>query len=201
MFQLKKRGRQVGADGEKSRKLLLEIAAKQFALHGFHKTKISEIVKEANVTQPTFYLYFKSKDAIFQELIDEFKEKLYAHVEESILPKQIAEDGLVARISYGSRGLFEFFQQNENLTRIGFIVSEEAANIKIQMALKIEENLLEESINGYFPNTSNMNFVATMMVGAIEHLAVTKLWTDAYTSEDLAHDFTCLFLYGLKNNQ
>lgn len=201
MLPLKKRGRQVGADGEKSRKLLLEIAARQFAIHGFHKTKISEIVKEANVTQPTFYLYFKSKDAVFNELIDLFKEKLYNHVEQSKLPKDIAEEGLMARITYGTRGLFEFFQQNEDIATIGFVVSEEAAEIKIQMALKIEENLAEEADNGYFPKTFNMNFVATTMVGAIEYLALTKLWTGKCTPEELAHDFTKLFLYGLKNSK
>lgn len=200
MFQLKKRGRQVGADGEKSRKMLLEIAAKQFALHGFHKTKISEIVKEANVTQPTFYLYFKSKDAVFQELIDIFKEKLYNHVTQSKLPKEVAKEGLTSRIAYGICELFKFFKQNEELARIGFVVSEEAADIKIQMAMKIKENLIEESESGYFATDIDMNFVATTMVGSIEYLAITKLWTGSNTPEELAQNFTKLFLYGLKSN-
>lgn len=200
MFQLNKRGRQVGADGEKSRKLLLEIAAQQFALHGFHKTKISEIVKEANVTQPTFYLYFKSKDAVFQELIQVFKEKLYNHVAQSKLPADVAKEGLLSRIAYGLSRLFEFFKQNENVARIGFVVSEEAKDIKVQMALKIEENLIEEAENGYFTTDINMNLVATTMVGAIEHLSITKLWTGVHTPEELAQDFTSLFLCGLKNN-
>lgn len=200
MNQLKQRGRQVGADGEKSRKLLLDIAASQFALQGFHKTKISEIVKEANVTQPTFYLYFKSKEAIFQELIEVFKEKLYNQVVQSKLPADIAEEGLMARIAYGVHKLFEFFKQNENIARIGFVVSEEAADIKIQMALRIEKNLMDEAANGYFPDNIDMNFVATTMVGSIEYLAITKLWTNKYTPEELAQKFTGLFLHGLKNN-
>lgn len=200
MCQLNKRGRQVGADGEKSRKLLLEIAAQQFALHGFHKTKISEIVKEANVTQPTFYLYFKSKDAVFQELIQVFKEKLYNHVAHSKLPADVAKEGLLSRIAYGLSRLFEFFKQNENVARIGFVVSEEAKDIKVQMALKIEENLIEEAKNGYFTTDINMNLVATTMVGAIEHLSITKLWTGVHSPEELAQDFTSLFLCGLKNN-
>ncbi|PIC73408.1 MULTISPECIES: TetR/AcrR family transcriptional regulator [Sporosarcina] len=200
MCQLNKRGRQVGADGEKSRKLLLEIAAQQFALHGFHKTKISEIVKEANVTQPTFYLYFKSKDAVFQELIQVFKEKLYNHVAQSKLPTDVAKEGLLSRIAYGLSRLFEFFKQNENVARIGFVVSEEAKDIKVQMALKIEENLIEEVENGYFTTDINLNLVATTMVGAIEHLSITKLWTGVHSPEELAQDFTSLFLCGLKNN-
>jgi len=38
------------------------------------------------------------------------------------------------------------------------------------------------------------------MVGAIEHLSITKLWTGVHTPEELAQDFTSLFLCGLKNN-
>lgn len=198
MFQLKKRGRQVGANGEESRKLLLEIAAKQFALNGFHKTKISEIVKEANVTQPTFYLYFKSKDAVFEELINVFKEKLYNHVEVSRLPEEVIEEGLLERLSYATCELFELFQENEDVTRIGFVVAEESAAIKLEMAKRIEENLILEAENGYFPTTINMNFVAMTMVGAIEYLSVTKLWTGSSTPKELAHDFTSLFLNGLR---
>lgn len=199
MFQLKRRGRQVGANGEESRKLLLNIAAAQFALHGFHKTKISEIVKEANVTQPTFYLYFKSKNAVFEELIDVFKEKLYNHVEGSLLPEEVIEEGLLERLAYGTRELFELFLENEDVARIGFVVAEEAADIKIKMAEQIEENLILEAKNGYFPTSINMNFVATTMVGAIEHLSITKLWTRMSTPEELANDFTSLFLNGLRS--
>lgn len=200
MFQLRKRGRQVGADGEKSRKLLLEISAMQFAIHGFHKTKISEIVKEANVTQPTFYLYFKSKEAVFQELVDVFKEKLYNLVAQSKLPADVAEEGVMERIAYGLRAVFKLFQQNEEVARIGFVVSEEAATIKAQLTAQIESNLIEEAKLGYFHTNTNFDVVAASMVGAIEYLAITKLWTGSHTPEELAEEITSLFLIGLKSN-
>ncbi|ARJ38612.1 hypothetical protein SporoP8_06875 [Sporosarcina ureae] len=200
MCQLKKRGRRAGADGEKSRQLLLEISAMQFAIHGFHKTKISEIVKEANVTQPTFYLYFKNKEAVFQELVDMFKEKLYHHVAQSKLPADIAEEGLKGRIAYGLCAVFELFQQHEEVARIGFVISEEAANIKEQMTAQIESNLKEEAELGYFHTNINFGVVAAAMVGAIEYLAITKLWTGTHKPEELAEEITNLFLIGLKNN-
>ncbi|WP_158233620.1 MULTISPECIES: TetR/AcrR family transcriptional regulator [unclassified Sporosarcina] len=198
MFQLKNRGRQIGADGEKSRKLLLEIAAGQFALHGFHKTKISEIVKEANVTQPTFYLYFQSKDAVFQELIDMFKTKLQNQVAESRLPSDMDELGLKERIASGLRAVFELFQNDEEVARIGFIVSEEACDIKAQMAEQIEQNLIAEAELGYFHTNLDLGVAAAAMVGAIEHLAKTKLWAGTHTPEKLADEITKMFLYGLK---
>ncbi|WP_255408209.1 TetR/AcrR family transcriptional regulator [Sporosarcina sp. P3] len=176
----------------------MEISAMQFAIHGFHKTKISEIVKEANVTQPTFYLYFKSKEAVFQELVDVFKERLYDQVAQSKLPADVAEEGLMERIAYGLRAVFELFQQNEEVARIGFVVSEEATTIKAQMTAQIESNLMEEARLGYFHMNINFGVVAAAMVGAIEYLAITKLWTGSHTPEELAEEITLLFLHGLK---
>ncbi|MGD6897657.1 TetR/AcrR family transcriptional regulator [Bacillus infantis] len=37
---------------------------------------MSTIVKKARLTQPSFYLYFPSKEAIFHELIMEFQQRL-----------------------------------------------------------------------------------------------------------------------------
>ncbi|QTD40832.1 TetR/AcrR family transcriptional regulator [Sporosarcina sp. Te-1] len=191
------RGRRKGADGEKSRELLLEIAAKQFALHGFHETKISAIVKEAHVTQPTFYLYFKSKEAIFQELVAVFKAKLYTLVEQSRLSSGIEPGKLQDRIAYGIAAIFHLFQDNEQVARIGFFASEEALDMKMKMVAQIEENLVTEVENGYFHGNVDINTVAIAIVGVIEQLTLTKLWTGLKTPEELAQEMTRLFLHGL----
>lgn len=104
----------------------------------------------------------------------------------------------MARITYGLRAVFELFRQNEEVARIGFVVSEEAADIKAQMTAKIESNLTEEAKHGYFHTNINLSVVAAAMVGAIEYLAITKLWTGSHTPEELAEDITGLFLIGLK---
>lgn len=197
LFELKKRGRQIGADGEKSRELLLKIAAKQFALYGFHDTKISAIVKEANVTQPTFYLYFKSKEAIFQELIDLFKAKLHTQVEQSRLTSGIETTGLLQRIATNISLIFQLFQENEQVARIGFFLSADAIEIKEQMAKQIEENLAVEVENGYFHSNIDLSIVASAIVGVIEHLTLTKLWAGLKTPDELSQEITRLFLYGL----
>ena len=64
-----KKGRKEGSNGAESRANLVLIAAEEFATYGYYDTKVSTIVKKAGVTQPTFYLYFGSKEAIFSELI------------------------------------------------------------------------------------------------------------------------------------
>lgn len=175
----------------------MKIAAKQFAVHGFHDTKISTIVKEANVTQPTFYLYFKSKEAIFQELIELFKAKLHARVEQSRLASGIEATGLLERIANNIALIFQLFQENEHVARIGFFLSEDAIEIKKQMAKQIEENLTVEVESGYFHSNNDLSIVASAIVGVIEHLTLTKLWTGLKTPDELAKEITRLFLYGL----
>lgn len=57
---------------------LLAAATKVFAAKGYLATRVSDIVGEAGVAQGTFYLYFKSKRAIFEHLIDSFFSRLLA---------------------------------------------------------------------------------------------------------------------------
>ena len=70
------RGRKVNSNGERSKQLLLEKAIELFSTHGYHETKISDIVTAADVTQPTFYLYFKSKDKLFFDLNEGFRKDI-----------------------------------------------------------------------------------------------------------------------------
>jgi AcrR family transcriptional regulator len=60
------------------RERLLTAAVEVFASKGYTATRVSDIVREAGVAQGTFYLYFKSKQAIFEQLIDTCFERLLA---------------------------------------------------------------------------------------------------------------------------
>jgi AcrR family transcriptional regulator len=66
-------GRTVRA--EKQRKLrrqaVLEAALKVFSKEGYHATSIDDLIAEAGIARGTFYLYFESKRAIFDELLDQ----------------------------------------------------------------------------------------------------------------------------------
>ncbi|WP_050183317.1 TetR/AcrR family transcriptional regulator [Domibacillus robiginosus] len=192
------RGRKKGSDGEVSRALLLRIAADEFAEHGYHETKISTIVRKANVTQPTFYLYFKSKEAIFEELEDLFRAKLACLTRNSLLDEGLDDKTLPNRIAEGLTAILQFFTDHRSLVRIGFYVSPHAADVKAQMAAQIESNLDKEVIAGYFHSNVDTALVANGLVGMIERLTTTKLWTGAKTAAELANDIVTLLLYGLK---
>ena len=52
------------------REQILEKAAELFGRKGYHDTSISDIIQSASIARGTFYLYFKNKRAIFEELFD-----------------------------------------------------------------------------------------------------------------------------------
>lgn len=191
------RGRRKGANGEQSRALLLTIAAEEFANHGYYETKISTIVKRAGLTQPTFYLYFQNKEAIFQELVNLFRNNLFEFIKKSQLDPGMDAKSLSVNITAGLANIFTFFACNPHLTRIGFFVANEAEEIKEQLATLIEENLTFEVQEGYFRKDIDMNMVAESLIGIIERLTFTKLLQGLKKPESLAMEIVQLLLHGM----
>lgn len=189
------RGRKKDANGERSRVQLLHIAAAEFAQMGYYETKISNIVQKAKLTQPTFYLYFRSKEAIFQELVCSFRTQLFHLVENSRLEPGIELDSLPERIKEGLTAIFTFFAENPYLTSIGFFIAPEAEEMKCKLATQITGNLMEEMQDGYFQPTIDITTIAESLVGIMERLTVTKLLTGLKTPENLANDIVNLLLF------
>jgi AcrR family transcriptional regulator len=61
--------KQLTARGERTRQKLLEAAEQIFAELGYHDASIVKITEAAGVGQGTFYLYFASKKAVFDEVV------------------------------------------------------------------------------------------------------------------------------------
>jgi AcrR family transcriptional regulator len=53
---------------ERQRQQILETAVELFRKHGYENTRIADISELLEISQPTFFRYFPSKDAILQEL-------------------------------------------------------------------------------------------------------------------------------------
>ncbi len=193
------RGRQKGSVGVKSKEAILLIAAEEFAEHGFHQTKISTIVKRAGFTQPSFYLYFASKEAIFQELVQTFRKKLIHLTKKSRLETNLDKGILPFRIAKGLSEIFQFFDNNRNLTMIGFYISDEAEEIKRDMVKDFTKSLQAEQLDHYFRQDLDMQTVAECITGSIERLTITKLFTDKKNPQQLANEIVDIYLYGLQN--
>src|SRR2546430_17444939 len=56
--------------GERTRRRLLEIAVRRFAVDGFRRTSVSDIAREAGLTPAAAYAYFAGKEGLFQAAVD-----------------------------------------------------------------------------------------------------------------------------------
>jgi AcrR family transcriptional regulator len=189
--------RKKGANGQESRARLLIVAANEFAKSGYHQTKISTIVSRAGLTQPSFYLYFESKEAIFRELMEKFRSELKSLIEGSRLESGIDEAHVTGRLLGVLTGLFTFLGKDPDLTQIGFFIGDDSVIVKAEMAAMIEQNLKEEQRDGYFDRDSDMHIVAECLVGVIERLTSQQLLTGKRTPEDLARHVVSLFMHGI----
>ncbi|MFJ8234679.1 TetR/AcrR family transcriptional regulator [Ureibacillus sp. NPDC094379] len=179
------RGRKVNSSGEKSKQLLLEKAIEQFSTYGYHETKISEIVKSANVTQPTYYLYFESKESLYKDLNELFRNGFFEIVESDFSNQQSGNvaDSILTHLT----NLFEFFLKNEDLTKIGFYDSESSESVKKEFASNLMK-ILEKEKNSFLYQDIDVLILAHSILGAVERLTLTALFTKMRTPEQLASD-------------
>ncbi len=194
--------REKGAKGKESRLRLLHAAAKQFATHGFYTTKVSSIVAEAKLSQPAFYLYFESKDAVFEELVEMFRSRLQAVINDSQLPEQNgAKHSALDQLCHTLQSMFEYFYSHPDLTRIGFYLSPDANDIKLELVQGIEKMLRHEQQNSNFASDIPMNLVSECLVGTIERIVFTQLLPGQITPEELSVNIVRLYVSGLARNQ
>lgn len=186
------RGRRVNSSGEKSKKLLLEKAIELFSTHGYHQTKISDIVKAASLTQPTFYLYFQSKETLFNDLNEKFQSDLieiFTNKEETVSATKNANE----LIEQNLKCIFDYFIENPNLTKIGFYEAEQSSGLKQLLVSKIENVINENLKECPVVKRVNSNVLAESLVGSMERLTLTNLLTNKSNPEKLAQEISAIY--------
>src|SRR6202453_5387552 len=78
---------------------ILAAATKVFATKGFVATRMEDIAKAARLAKGTLYLYFQSKDAIYQATVQQAVTKLAALTEERVRNESGIAGKLAAFIS------------------------------------------------------------------------------------------------------
>jgi AcrR family transcriptional regulator len=107
-------GRALSARGTRTRQRVLESAEAVFADHGYHDASIVKITEAAGVGQGTFYLYFGSKQDVFDELVRDLNRRVrHAMKEASSQGKTRLEAELL-----GFRAYFRFTADHPALYRI-----------------------------------------------------------------------------------
>jgi AcrR family transcriptional regulator len=88
---------------------VLRAARAAFVVKGYHSTSVADIIRNAGIARGTFYLYFDSTRAIFEELLDGYLERIW---------------GVVGRIEVGPGAPSPVEQLRDNVERVVDVLSE-----------------------------------------------------------------------------
>lgn len=107
-------GRVLSGRGERTRRRLLEAAEEVFAQLGYHDASIVKITEAAGTSQGTFYVYFESKQEIFDELVADLNRRVRHAMSEGAA--QGATRAEAERL--GFRAFFAFTAEHPGLYRV-----------------------------------------------------------------------------------
>jgi len=107
-------GRPLTKRGQQTRRRLLEAAEEVFAGLGYHEASIVKITERAGVALGTFYLYFDSKQAIFEALVIDLNSRVRRSMSDSMTG---AADRIEAE-RLGFEGFFRFTAAHPALYRV-----------------------------------------------------------------------------------
>lgn len=107
-------GSPLTARGAATRARLLEAAEAVFAEYGWEQASIVKITERASVSQGTFYRYWESKQAIFDDLVDDLNRRVRRAMTEGAARGANREEAE----RYGFEGFFRFTAEHPALYRV-----------------------------------------------------------------------------------
>ena len=119
---------------EERRTQVLAAARRLFAERGYHATSIADIIEAADIARGTFYLYFESKRAIFDELLDDFFVTLASNVR-----RIDVTDGAPAPIEQLHGIVMRIFAVLERERPMARIVLREAVGLDVDVDKKLAD--------------------------------------------------------------
>ncbi|MCG7346256.1 TetR/AcrR family transcriptional regulator [Sporosarcina sp. ACRSL] len=184
--------------GEKTRQHLLSVAEEVFGVKGYFNASIVDITQQAKVAQGTFYNYFPSKQAIFEELVRNMSHSFRSEIREAIKSASSFEES--QRI--GFRTFFSYVKSHRNLYSIVqqvVLVDEELYRWYYDRLASgyikgLEEAIGKEEIQKYDTET-----IAYCLMGISQFLGMRWVyWEDEHVPDHVLEDAIAFIFNGLK---
>lgn len=185
-------------NGEESKLRIFKSAEELFARKGIKATKVSEIVKNAGLSQAAFYIYFNSKDEILKQMVQQFEQQLVTltvEIGENI--RDIQTLNVESSISQYYVQIFNILGANANLMKISLQFVDENEEIRSTIVKQITQNINKSQSLGIVKNNIDVPIVAEMIVATIERLVYRFILTEERTPEQLGEQMTKLLLNGI----
>jgi len=127
-----------------TREKILNVATKLFARKGFDGARVDEIAKKAKVNKALIYYYFKSKEEILEEIMEQLREEILGRKQKML--KREAPTSSEELIQSSAERIFDLYKGNEDVLRI--IITEELKSEKKHWPIfKLLDMGLEDGIN------------------------------------------------------
>ena len=187
----------VPTKGERTRARLVEAAIEQFAARGFERTTVGHIVRGARVSQPAFYLYFTSKDEIYQHLVKRVRTELRHVIKSARVPPDLPESRASDKARGAVEAFLQYFVENPKLAWIGYFEAKSSSAIRNDVAGFLAQNISAEQASGYFRPSFDATFLADCYNGTLDRVIHKYLLTGALNAAELADRVADIYLNGM----
>jgi TetR/AcrR family fatty acid metabolism transcriptional regulator len=160
---------------------ILRSAERVFGQKGFQDATISEIAKEAKISEASIYEYFSTKEGLLFSVPTKYASELFDLVEFHL--KLIRGAGNKLRsIIYLLLSSYEEHPDNASIIMLILKNNKKFLNteghLEIKKALKIIDDTIDEGIKtGEFRADINVYLIRSMIIGTMEHLVTNWLMT------------------------
>lgn len=187
--EMEQDGRKLRAQERRNqrRQQILSAARKVFSIKGYHACSVADIHEEARIARGTFYLYFPSKRAIFEDLL----EQMFSQIKGAIRRIKMGPDAEpeLEQMFRNVRAIIDVLERNRELT---IILLREAVGLDTDFDLKLNtfydrlSTMIEETLKlGQqmgLVRDCNTHLVAHWILGGLKEVMV-RLLTDEEAPE------------------
>ena len=158
---------------------ILNAAERTFARKGFQEATISDVAREAGVSDATIYEYFPSKEELLFSIPGETARRAKKDIE-NILNHVRGATNKIRSIIYS---YFSFYQGHPDYASVAMLILkqnrkflETKAYRDVQELSRVLLHVIEEGIaSGEFRSDSNPYLIRSTILGAIEHLLIRSI--------------------------
>jgi TetR/AcrR family transcriptional regulator, fatty acid metabolism regulator protein len=173
-------------------------AIEEFALNGYHRTKISDIVRRADVSQPAFYLYFSGKLALYRHLVKRVRKELLHIIEHARVPPDLPPDMAARGVREAIKAFIEYFADNPKLAVIGYFEAEGSESLREEVTIFVARNVMAEQKSGYLRRDFDAMLFSECYNGGIDRLIRRYLLTGEMTVDQVADAVGDLYVRGMQ---
>lgn len=167
-------------------------AIHEFAAHGLHGTKVSSIVAAAQLTQPSFYRTWSSKEAAYEEVIHQTLDN-WQHVAEQILDG-VPQLALERRLACGIRRLYSALTADIALTRLVLWENSKNADRLLPYIEIYSRVFAAAQRDGHIADHMSAECLAQVYIAVIERFFLARLSTGKASVTSTVNEVTQVLL-------